>query len=86
MSKYSTTSFSQFQALQRTNGDVMLDETTRGQVTIQFSIGSTSSIRSTKVETLVKQVEFHIIIAKTLFLLNLTDINKLRVYFNNLNN
>jgi hypothetical protein len=64
----------------------MLDKTTRGQVTIQFNISSTSFIRSAKVETLVKQVEFHVIVAKTLFLLSLVDIYKLGVYFNNLNN
>jgi len=38
------------------------------------------------VETLIGQVEFHIIYAKTLFLLSLADIDKLRVYFNNLSN
>jgi hypothetical protein len=38
------------------------------------------------VETLIKQVEFYIIHAKTLFLLSLADIDKLRVYFNNFSN
>jgi len=38
------------------------------------------------VETLIGQVEFYIMIAKTLFLLSLADINKLGVYFNNLSN
>ena len=37
-------------------------------------------------ETLIGQVEFYIIIAKTPFLLSLANINKLRVYFNNLSN
>jgi hypothetical protein len=85
-SKYSTAGFSQFQALQRTNGDVVLDETTRGRVTVQFGIGSTSSIGSAKVETPVGQVEFHVIVAKTPFLLSLADMDKLGVYFNNLSN
>jgi hypothetical protein len=35
---------------------------------------------------LIKQVEFYIILVKTLFLLSLTNINKLKVYFNNLIN
>jgi alpha-N-acetylglucosamine transferase len=38
------------------------------------------------VETLISQVKFYIIYAKTLFLLSLANINKLRVYFNNLFN
>jgi hypothetical protein len=37
-----------------------------------------------KVSTLINEVEFHVMLAKTPFLLNLADINKLGVYFNNL--
>jgi hypothetical protein len=53
---------------------------------VQFDIGSTSSIGSTLVTTPIGQVEFYIILIKTLFLLSLADIDKLRVYFNNLTN
>jgi hypothetical protein len=35
---------------------------------------------------LIKQVEFYIILIKTLFLLSLANINKLEVYFNNFTN
>jgi hypothetical protein len=45
-----------------------------------------SFIRFAIVKTLIGQVKFYIIYAKTLFLLSLADINKLRVYFNNLTN
>jgi hypothetical protein len=38
------------------------------------------------VKTLIGQVKFYIIYAKTLFLLSLADIDKLRVYFNNFTN
>jgi hypothetical protein len=38
------------------------------------------------VKTSISQVEFYIMIAKTLFLLSLTDIDALSVYFNNLIN
>jgi hypothetical protein len=85
-SKYSTAGFGQFQALRRTDDNVKLNETTKGQVTVQFGIGSTSSIGSTIVETPIGQVEFHIIMAKTPFLLSLADMDKLGVYFNNLSN
>jgi hypothetical protein len=84
-SKYSTAGYRQFQALQRTNG-ITLNKTTKGQVTVQFSIGSTLSIGSTIVETPIGQVKFHIMHAKTPFLLSLADIDKLGVYFNNLTN
>jgi hypothetical protein len=36
-----------------------------------------------KVSTLINEVKFYIILAKTLFLFNLININKLNVYFNN---
>jgi hypothetical protein len=37
-----------------------------------------------KVSTLIGKVKFYVMLIKTLFLLNLTNINKLSVYFNNL--
>ena len=77
-SKYSITGYRQFQALQYTNNSITLDKTTKGQVKVQFSISFTLSIRFAKVETLISQVEFYIIHAKTLFLLSLADINKAR--------
>jgi hypothetical protein len=55
-------------------------------VIIQFGISFILSIRSTKVKTLISQVEFHIMHAKTSFLLSLADMDKLGVYFNNLTN
>jgi hypothetical protein len=85
-SKYSTTGLDQFQALQRTDNSVALDESTKGQVTVYFSIGSSTSISSAVIETPIGQVQFHIMLSKTLFLLSLDDIDKLRVYFNNLTN
>ena len=86
ISKYSTTGFDQFQVLQRINGDVILDEITKGQVTVQFSISGDTSIGSAKVETPIGQVEFYIILVKIPFLLSLGDMDKLGVYFNNLTN
>ncbi|OCK91675.1 uncharacterized protein K441DRAFT_573488, partial [Cenococcum geophilum 1.58] len=59
---------------------------TRGTVSVQFRIGSTSSISSIKVATLIGIVEFHVIKVNTPFLLCLVDIDNLRVYFNNLKN
>jgi hypothetical protein len=39
-----------------------------------------------KVSTLINKVKFYIIFIKILFLFNLTNINKLSIYFNNLIN
>ena len=85
-SKYSTAGLDQFQALQRTDNSVALDESTKGQVTVHFGMGSSTSIGSAVVETPIGQVQFHIMLSKTPFLLSLDDMDKLRVYFNNLTN
>jgi hypothetical protein len=83
--KYSIAGYKQFQALQCTSS-ITLNKTTKGQVQVQFSINSILSIRFIIVKTPIEQVKFHIMYTKTLFLLSLADINKLKVYFNNLSN
>jgi hypothetical protein len=85
-SRYSTAGSDQFQALQQTDNSIEFDETTKGQVNIQFGIGSISSIGSAIVSTPIGQVQFHIMPLKTPFLLSLADMDKLGVYFNNLTN
>jgi len=49
----------------------------RGIVSIQFRIGSTSSISSIKVATLIGTVEFYIVKVDTPFLLYLADMDNL---------
>ncbi|KAI3529550.1 hypothetical protein CSPX01_15448, partial [Colletotrichum filicis] len=44
------------------------------------------SLRSTVVSTLFSNITFYILLTNTPFLYYLRDINKLRVYFNNINN
>jgi hypothetical protein len=85
-SKYSTAGFAQFQALQSIDNTIKLDSTTKGKVNVQFGIGATSSIGSALVNTPIGQVEFHIMLCKTPFLLSLDDMDALGVYFNNLTN
>ena len=85
-SKYSTAGYKQFQALQRTNNNITLNKTTKRIVKVQFSIKTSLSIGFTIIETLISQVQFHIITLITPFLLSLADIDKLRVYFNNFSN
>ena len=83
-SKFSTAGYPQFQALQHENQSLQLDTTIKGQVTVKFGIGTTSSIGSVIIKTPIGQVEFHIMEATTPFLLSLADMDKLGIYFNNL--
>ena len=75
-SKYSIVGYSQFLILQKIN-KVQLNKSTRGIVSVQFRIGSISSISFIKVITLIGIVEFYIIKVNTPFLLYLADIDNL---------
>ncbi len=55
-------------------------------VLIQFGIGSATSIGSIAVYTPVSTVKFHIVNASTPFLLSLADIDRLKIYLNNITN
>ena len=68
--------YSQFLTLQKIN-KVQLNKSMRGTVSIQFRIGSTSSIGFIKVTILIGIVEFYIIKVNTPFLLCLVDIDNL---------
>jgi hypothetical protein len=85
-SKKSTAGYGQFRALQQSNPamELELDTSTKGQVTVQFGIGSTSSIGTANVHTPIGEVQFHIVDANTPFLLCLADMDKLQVYYNNI--
>ena len=48
-----------------------------GAVNVQFSIGSTALIGLVAVKTLISLVDFYVVKADTLFLLYLTDIDRL---------
>ena len=75
-SKRSIAGYSQFFTLQKIN-KVQLNESIRGTVSVQFRIGSTSSISSIKIATPIGTVEFHVIKVNTPFLLCLADIDNL---------
>ena len=82
----STAGYGQFQALQSIDHDVKLNTLTKGQVNIQFGIGSTSSIGTADITSPIGKVQFHIVHTDTLFLLCLVDIDRLQIKFNNLKN
>jgi len=75
-SKRSIVGYSQFLILQKIN-KVQLNKSIRGIVSVQFRIGSTSSISSIKIATLIGTVEFYIIKVNTPFLLYLADMDNL---------
>ena len=55
-SRKSTAGYSQFQALQLTDPSIQLDTLTKGQVNIQFGIGTTSLIGTTHVNSLIGKI------------------------------
>ena len=63
---------------------VELDTSTKGQVKVQFGVGVASSIGTAYVYTPVGGVEFHVVEASTPFLLSLADMDRLRVYYDNI--
>jgi hypothetical protein len=75
-----------FQALQKSNPgiEVELDTSTKGQVKVQFGVGVALSIGTIYVCTPVGGVEFHVVEANTPFLLSLANIDRLRVYYDNI--
>jgi hypothetical protein len=83
---YSIVGYGQFQVLQHLDSIVQLDTFTKGSVKTRFGIDTSSFIRFVKVIILISEVEFYVIYIKTPFLLYLVNMDKLGVYFNNLQN
>ena len=83
-SKKSTAGYGQYLAYKNTTTDnTDIDTTQIGAVNVQFGIGSAASIGSVIVKTPIGPVDFHVVKADTPFLLCFADIDKLRVYYNN---
>jgi hypothetical protein len=55
-------------------------------VNVQFEIESISSIESLIIDISFELMKFHVIKANTSFLLSLADMNRLKIYFNNVEN
>jgi hypothetical protein len=68
------------------NTFIELDSIKVEAINVQFEIESISSIESLIIDILFELVKFHVIKADTLFLLSLADMNRLKVYFNNVEN
>ena len=84
---FSTAGYSQYLAFKKIESKVQIDETTAGTANIKFGPGNPlQSIGSVKIDTPVGTVQFHIVDSHTPFLLCLRDLDRLKVYFDNLQN
>jgi hypothetical protein len=84
----STAEYGQYLTFKKGNTDPSADlnPTKADAVNVQFGIGSTPSVESLTIDTPFGLVEFHVIKADTSFLLSLANMNRLKVYFNNIEN
>jgi hypothetical protein len=68
------------------NITIDLNRTKTGTVNVQFEIESIASLESLIIDISIELVEFHVIKTNTSFLLSLADMNRLKIYFNNVEN
>ena len=61
-----------------------INKSTKGSVSVQFKIGFTDFIGFIHVQILAGRVEFYIVNIDTPFLLYLADIDRLKLYYNNI--
>ena len=78
-SKRFTTDYEQFLAYSK-DSQISINTENAGAVHVQFEIGSISFMKSINVTTLIESIEFHVVKTNTLFLLCLTDMDRLKVY------
>lgn len=76
----------QLKALQMLNGIIMINNIIASLTNFTFAIHSIASLKYINLNLTIKLVIFHIMSVKMSFLLYLTNINKLNVFFNNLTN
>jgi hypothetical protein len=84
---YSTAGYSQYIALQRAAKGIILDSSTSGTIEMKFGPGDPlRSVGHIDLMTPIGNVRFHVLEAATPFLLSLSDLDRLNVYFDNLRN
>jgi hypothetical protein len=80
----STVGKEQYQALQREDPSVQLDESTAGQVSVKFGHGEQFfSIGTVTIRTPIGSIVFHVLNTPTPFLMCLADMDRLGVYYDN---
>jgi hypothetical protein len=88
VSTRSTAEYDQYLAFKKNSIDSSADlnRIKADAVNVQFGIESISSVELLTIDIPFGLMEFHVIKADTSFLLNLADMNRLKVYFNNIEN
>jgi hypothetical protein len=88
VSTRSTAEYDQYLAFKKNNIDSSADlnPIKADAINVQFEIESISSIESLTIDTSFGLVKFHVIKTDTSFLLSLADMDRLKVYFNNIEN
>jgi hypothetical protein len=85
--KFSTAGKRQFLVLQRENPLITLNTRQAGIAQVKFGKGDAmESIGSMNVKTFIRKIIFYILKASTFFLISLRDINRLKIYVNNVIN
>ena len=85
-SKHFTAGYGQFMAYTKDIKYTTIDISEAGAIHVQFSIGSILSTGFVLIQTSIRHIKFYIVKADTLFLLCFADMDRLGVYFNNINN
>ena len=86
VSKRSTAEYGQYFTYSKQVTHVKVNKAKAKGINVQFGICFTSSIVSLLLDTWIGIIEFHVVEADTPFLLYFEDMDKLNIYFNNLEN
>jgi hypothetical protein len=86
VSRFSTTDYDQYLAYIRNNKDEKMNIIKTETIYVQFEIDFIFSVESLTIDISIETVKFYIVKIDTSFLLSLADMNRLKVYFNNVKN
>jgi hypothetical protein len=81
-----TVDYEQFLVYQKNNKNDLINVIKAETINVQFEIESTLSLKSITIDIPIELMKFHVIKTNTSFLLSLADMNRLKVYFNNVEN
>ena len=85
ISRYSTIDYKQFLAYSKII-ETAINLVKIEVIHVQFDMKSISFIEFIIITTFIDQIEFHVVKIDTFFLLCLADLDRLNVYYNNINN
>jgi hypothetical protein len=86
VSKFSIADYEQYLAFIRNNKNETINTIKTEAIHVQFEIDFIFLIESLTIDISIEMMKFHIVKIDTSFLLSLADMNRLKVYFNNIEN